>query len=459
MTTAENDVQKLQKDNEIILEQIKKGEGGQVDICSGWTNQTRLVFEGEDYSVSSSQNTGSYGIRCIRDGRLGFVTTNANDEESLISAAKEVQEICRLSTPSEFNCIAPRPEGIGHFESIDPKLQTLSPSQLADFADKVIQTAKTDKRVMIDRAEMRWSHSYWTLSSSQGFTQSAASTTCNWYIMGMAKQNNEVTSFDYDGGTVNKLSDLDPEILKTVTSFRDSVVGSLGAQKIKGYKGAVILHPQAVMDLIVDFIESNCNGLRHQDGMSSWKGKLGEKVASEAIMIFEDPLNARRVEGWQPFDREGVTTHYHTLIDKGVLNFVGHNCFTAKRGGVAPTGNAAGGTRTLPSIGFSNVGLSAAPNAKIAKSDEEIFAIAKNALLLKRFSGNSDSTSGRFSGVAKNSNWVANGNLDHPVHEVMVAGNLFEVLNNIIAIGSQTHHVHGGGLAPYILVDGISVTS
>jgi predicted Zn-dependent protease len=54
---------------------------------------------------------------------------------------------------------------------------------------------------------------------------------------------------------------------------------------------------------------------------------------------------------------------------------------------------------------------------------------------------------------------VADGNLDHPVHEVMVAGNLFDLLNNIIAIGSSTHHVHGGGLAPYILVDGISVTS
>lgn len=459
MTTAESNVQKLQKENEIIVEEIKKGEGGDVDVISGWTQETRLVFEGDDYSVSSSQNTGSYGIRCIRDGRLGFVTTNSNDKESLINAAKEVQSICRLSTPSEFNSIAPRPEGIGHFESIDPKLQSLTPSQLADYADKVIQTATTDKRVLIDRAEMRWSHSFWALTSSQGFTQSAASTTCNWFVMGMAKQNNEVTSFDYDGGTVNKLADLDPEILRSISSFRDSVVGSLGAQKIKGYKGPVIFHPQAVMDLLVDFIESNCNGLRQQDGMSSWKGKLGEKVAHEAIMVFEDPLNARRVEGWQPFDREGVTTHYHTLVDKGVLKFVGHNCFTAKRGGVAPTGNASGGTRSLPGIGFSNVGLSASPSSKITKSDEEIFELAKNALLLKRFSGNSDSTSGRFSGVAKNSNWVANGSIDHPVHEVMVAGNIFDVLNNIVAIGSYNHHVHGGGLAPYILVDGISVTS
>jgi PmbA protein len=237
------------------------------------------------------------------------------------------------------------------------------------------------------------------------------------------------------------------------------VVGSLGPKKIKTYKGLVVLHPQAVMDLIVDFVESNCNALRHQDGMSSWKDKVGEKVAHDSLVIQEDPLNARRIEGWLPFDREGVPTNFHTLLDKGVLSFVGHNCFTAKRAGVAPTGNASGGGRSLPGIGFSNLSLSVAPNNKAAKNDEEIFSLAKNALLVKRFSGNTDSTSGQFSGVAKNSNWIEGGNLSFPVHEVMVAGNIFDLLKNVVAVGKHPHHIYGGGLAPYVLVDGLSVTS
>ncbi len=73
MTTAESDVQKLQKDNEFIVEQVKKVEGGEVDVFSGWNHETKLIFEGEDYSVSSSQSSGNHGIRCIRDGRIGFV--------------------------------------------------------------------------------------------------------------------------------------------------------------------------------------------------------------------------------------------------------------------------------------------------------------------------------------------------------------------------------------------------
>jgi PmbA protein len=459
MTVAEESIRELQKNNEIVIDEIRRGEGGDADVFSVWTTETRLVFEGDDYSVSSGQAAGSYGIRCIRDGRLGFVTTNSGTPESLREAAREVQNISRLSLTSEFNVLAEKPEGVGHFESIDSKLQSLTPSELADYADLVIKAAQSDKRVMIDRAEMSWHHSYWALSSSKGFTQSAASTTCNWYVMGMAKQNSEVTSFDYDGGTVNKLADLESEILRTVTAFRDSVVGSLGPKKIKGYKGYVLLHPQAVMDLIVDFAEANCNGLRQQDGMSSWKGKTGEQVAHEALNIHEDPVNTGRIEGWQPFDREGVTTHFHKLIDRGVLNFVGHNCFTAKRAGVAPTGNASGGSRSLPGIGFSNLALSASPQSPVAKTDEEIFALADNTLLLKRFSGNAENTSGSFSGVAKNSHWIRGGNLDHPVSEVMVAGNLFDLLKNVVAVGKHSHHVHGGGLAPYLLVDGVSVTA
>lgn len=459
MTIAEKNIQSLIHDNEFLLNEISKGEGGEVDVFSGWSQETKIVFEGEDYSVSSSQSSASYGVRCIRDGRLGFATTNSNTPESLKAAAQEVQSICRLSTPSEFNTIAKKTQEAGHFEAIDPKLQQMSPSTLGEYADKVVQVARSDNRVLIDRAEMRWSHSFWALTSSNGYSQSAAATLCNWYVMGMAKQNNEVTSFDYDGGTTNKFSELDSEISRTITIFKDSVVGSLSPKRIKTYKGLVVLHPQAVMSLIVDFVESNCNGLRHQDGMSSWKGKIKEKVAHEALMICEDPLNADRIEGWQPFDREGVLTHSHTLIDRGVLNFVGHNCFTSKREGIAPTGNASGGSRSLPGIGFSNLSLFAAPQSSATKSDAEIFSLAKNALLLKRFSGNAESSSGQFSGVAKNSHWIQDGQLSFPVHEVMVAGNLFDLLKNVVAVGKHNHHVHGGGLAPYLLVDGLSVTS
>ena len=63
-----------------------------------------------------------------------------------------------------------------------------------------------------------------------------------------------------------------------------------------------------------------------------------------------------------------------------------------------------------------------------------------------------------FSGVAKNSFWVENGEI-RPVKEVMVSGNLFEMLKQIVAGTDRDFEVMGGARAPYLLVDGVSVTS
>ena len=54
--------------------------------------------------------------------------------------------------------------------------------------------------------------------------QSAAQATCSWFVMGMAKTEREVTSFDYDGGSVPLKSEIEGELERTIGGFRESVV-------------------------------------------------------------------------------------------------------------------------------------------------------------------------------------------------------------------------------------------
>jgi len=459
VTYSEQSIKNLISEADQIISEVQKKSPADVDVFSVRTKEVRIVYENKDYSVSTNHTSTQHGIRCIRQGQMGFVTTNASTSEGLKQAAEEVNVISELTPSNEFQCIAKPPSTIGHFESIDIKMAQLSPQELAKYADELIQTATSDKRVSIDRAEINWSLSEWSLASSNSFVQSAASSTCSWFVMGMGKTDTEVTSFDYDGGTVKFESEIIPLLNKTVGYFRDSVVSAIGARSGKSYRGPVILHPQAVMDLIGDFISSNCHGLRQQDGMSSWKDMMGELVAHKDLLVLEDPLNVNRIEGWSPFDREGVPSSLHKLIDCGRLNFVAHNCFTAQRAGVDPTGNASGGSRSLPGIGFSNLSVSAQPQASLGVPEEKLFSMISDGLMVKRFSGNSDPTSGQFSGIAKNSHWISGGQIAYPVHEVMISGNMFDLIREILAIASSTHHIYGGGVAPYILVDGVSVTA
>lgn len=110
----------------------------------------------------------------------------------------------------------------------------------------------------------------------------------------------------------------------------------------------------------------------------------------------------------------------------------------------------------LPGIGLRNlqIEMTSGPLCE----DEEILKKAEGLLVVVRFSGNDDPVSGLFSGLARNSWLVENGSIK-PVSEVMIAGNVFDMMQNIAAAGARTHSVFGGAKAPYLLVDGINVTA
>ncbi len=457
MKTPKNTTEDLLKNSEIMLNQLNSAEAIPSEVCAQHSIDLSVVYEGNDFSVSKSNTTSSYGIRAIVDGKLGFMTSNSSDESTLREIATETKKLAMLSVSSEHHQIAEKPEKPGYSDNYDPASETLVPSDLYNMLQLMVDQIHQEKNIALDRAEISCSRQFFTLTNSHGFAQQAAATDYSWFAMGMGKTETEVTSFDYDGGTVWDQANLETEILKTMKRFRQFVGSSLGPQQAKDYKGAILLHPDAVMSILGQTISFNSNGKNHLDGISSWKEQMGEQVASELLIATEDPLDKNRPDGWSPFDREGVATSRHDIIKAGHLNFAAHNCFSAHQAGIPPTGNAAGGATALPQIGYSNPTISG-PSGKTV-SEEDLYRQLGAGLVLKRFSGSCDPISGQFSGVAKNSWWVENGKRSHPIHETMVSGNAFDVLKQIVAIGSELHTNLGGSQAPYILVDGVSVTA
>ena len=447
----------LLQNSEIILHETERAGGGQSEVFAQHRVERTVVYEGNDFSVSKSNTTSIYGIRTIVEGKLGFMTSNSSDEKVLREIAAENHKLAKLSVPSPHHQLAGTPACSGYFENYDPTLATLPPSELYPLLQGLVDEACQDPKVSVDRAEIACTQQFTTLRNSQGYAQQAAETHCAWSAMGMGKTATEVSSFDYDGGTVWQRDGLEEAIAQTMARFRLSAVGSLHPQPAKDYKGLVLLHPNAVMVIFGFTLSFNANGKNHNDGISAWKDQMGKAVASEQFMALEAPNDRTRPNGWTPFDREGVATARHEIIREGHLNFAAHNCFSAHQAGVSPTGNAVGGAAALPQIGFSNLILCGKEGHTV--SEETLYQTLGTGLVLKRFSGNIDPVSGQFSGVAKNSWWVERGQRSHAVQEVMVSGNAFAALKQIVAIGSSLHTDIGGMQTPYILVDGLSVTA
>ncbi len=73
-------------------------------------------------------------------------------------------------------------------------------------------------------------------------------------------------------------------------------------------------------------------------GGAWWKGKIGEKIGSEKLNVFDDPTIKESL-GWYYFDDEGVKTKKTTLVENGVLKNHMQNRETAKIFGTPSTGN------------------------------------------------------------------------------------------------------------------------
>jgi PmbA protein len=444
----------LSKPTSLILEECKRLEPCLAEVCADEISETKVVYENTDFSVASSSQTAVLGLRVIVGNKLGFITTNNFDENELKLKAKEAQMVARLSPESIFHEIAPAEKNTGSFAMCNENLANVSAAQMLRWTDILVNEARKDPRICLDRAELSVMTTTRLIQNSHGVSQRVKQAICTFFIMGMAKVGDEVTSFDYEANNACVFDEIESKIMATAKGFRGSVLGSLGATGAKSYKGLVLFHPAAVGSLIAELVGFNVNARSQQDGMSQWAKALGTQVASTNFSLSEDPLDVSRPGEWSPFDREGVLTEKHDIIKNGVLNFTAHNAFTAKRAKARLTGNATGGARSMPSIG-----LHALTIHKGNKTLDELNSALNTGLVLKRFSGNSDPVSGNFSGVAKNSWWVENGKGKAPLKEVMISGNVFELIKNIKLVGSENFRQMGSFDSPYLLIDGVSVTS
>jgi PmbA protein len=454
----------LAKLSEVIIDECSRLEPCQTEVCADDSRETKVVFENTDYSVASHSHSTVFGVRTIANQRLGFITTNSIDEGDLKAKAREAQMVARLSPENPNHSLASptsnsanssgASKDSNYFALQDEKLVSLSPKELLKYADLFVNETLKDPCVTLDRIEMNLTTSTRTVYNSLGIARKMNQTVLGWFVMGMAKNGNEVTSLDYDADTAGDLGSIESKILRTAKDFTMSVKGGLGARGGKSYLGKVLLHPAAVHSLIGSVIGYNINGRAQQDGMSKWTKSINQKVASEKLTFVENPTDETRPSDWMPFDREGVLTKRHEVIKNGLLNFTAHNCFSAKREKISSTGNAMGSARSVPSIGLSGLSVESGDS-----TEHTLLSELKSGLVIKRFSGNADPVSGDFSGVAKNSWWVENGERAFPVKEVMVSGNMFDLLNHILLVGSEKIRQMGSFDSPYILVDGISVTS
>jgi PmbA protein len=417
------------------------------------SRELEVFVENNDLKQSKYHKSTTLGIRVLVDSSLGFSSINTLVKPDIENAIVQAIKLAKVSPADKFN-LMPNKSKIKLLNGIyDTKSESFGPSDAIKMATEMLSTAKTfDKRVSVDSGNFSNSIICHGLLNSNGVRAEETISSFSWSIMGMAlnDSDNEVSNFDLQYGGTHHVRDID--VVATAGEFAKTVVNSLHAQKIDSFKGKMLLSPLAATELIQDVLAYSINSHAVQKKASKFEGKIGDSVASELLTLEDDATNVRGLAS-SSFDREGVPHQCNTVIENGILRRFLYNTYTANKDNVQSTGNAGGSPKTPPVVSASNIII------KSGKSKlENLISEIDRGIIINRFSGNVNPVNGDFSGVVKGGHYIRNGISEYAVKEVMVAGNIFDALYDLIGL-SEERKILSDSILPYMLFDNISFTA
>lgn len=203
-------------------------------------------------------------------------------------------------------------------------------------------------------------------------------------------------------------------------------VARQGARRPETGPCAVLFDERIAAGLIGHLLAA-ANGAMVARGSSWLLDKIGTRILPEGVDLIEEPLRPR-ISGSRPFDAEGLPCAPRKIISDGVLTGWTLDLATARKLGLAPTGNAARGTGSAPGPSVGNLSLRAPGRARA----DLIAGIGRGLIVTGLIGSTINPNTGDYSRGASGF-WVENGQIQHPVSEVTIAGNLLEMLGGLQA--------------------------
>ncbi|MEE2786808.1 MAG: TldD/PmbA family protein [Myxococcota bacterium] len=194
------------------------------------------------------------------------------------------------------------------------------------------------------------------------------------------------------------------------------------------------------------------SGVMAMKGLSVWSKKQGTSVASSVLNVHDDPL---RPDGLltRTFDDEGVAKKPRTLLADGVLQTFLHNRQTAQYFGVDSTGHGRRGLRDTLDVSRSHLVI----EVDTEGADGVYHGRCVDIVGLEGLHAGANAITGAFS-LKATGFLVENGVPVQPIRGITVAGNFFELLQNIQSASTSSRWDHRRSVwAPDIRFSGCTI--
>lgn len=208
-----------------------------------------------------------------------------------------------------------------------------------------------------------------------------------------------------------------------------------------------VLFDERISGSLVGHLLAAINGTTVARGASWLRDGMGTQVLPAGMSLIEDPRRPR-VSGSRPFDAEGLPTARRAIVQDGVLQGWTLDLGTGRKLGMPSTANAVRGVSAPPSPSVGNVALTQGTRTR----DELIREMGTGLIVTSFIGATINPTTGDYSrGIS--GFWVENGEIQYPINECTIAGNLHEMLRTLTPANDARGWV--SHIVPSLLVEGL----
>jgi len=195
----------------------------------------------------------------------------------------------------------------------------------------------------------------------------------------------------------------------------------LGARRLSTRSAPVIFEAPVADGLFGAFVTAISGAALYRKA-SFLLGRLGTPVFADHLRIHEEPF-LKKGMGSTPFDNDGMATRARDLVRDGVLQGYVLSAYSARKLGMAPTGNAGGVHNLIVEHGGKDL------PALLKAMDTGLLVTDLIGFGVNQVTGDYSRGAAGF--------WVQGGKIQYPVEEITVAGNLADMYRRIVEVGSD----------------------
>jgi PmbA protein len=434
-----------------ILDRLST-QSDQAEVVYFESESTNVGFEANRLKSSQVEETKGVAVRIVKDGRLGFaassheaagVTDSAT--EQLISNALE-----SAAFGDEIPITFPGPRPAPAVETFDETIAELPIPRLVEMGEAIIDHIRQiEPEVRINLAlergvERRSIHNH--AGTEVSFTRSPLSM---FLEISRVEEDDVLLMFEVVGSTLWQ-----EDYLAFARQAGQKLELARKSATIRSGRMPVLFAPGGALVLGLPLM-LGLDGKNVYKGTSPMGDKVGQPLFDEKITVSDDATVAGRFAS-APYDDEGVAHRRNVLIERGVVKGFLYDLRTAAQSGVESTGNGSRSLFSLPAPSPTNL-LFAAGTAPLA----DLIAGIDEGLLVEDplGLGQGNVISGAFSNSLGLAFKIERGEIVGRVKDVSIAGNIYDLLQDVSAVSQETEWIYYNFRLPYILLPEVNVVA